>query len=274
MEEPGFGLQQFPHAYRQRAVGCDFLGDVTDAGTFGPYHFAFVRQQPEQSFQQNSFAGAVRADDGQDLAGLELEVEPFDDRAPTEADGQIADPSYRRHCRSVYPDFVGAPTSEIDDAVALRQPPASDASGSTPESTTSGRCSRCSNAASEATSGRSRVAAIVPGRTPSAETGTTAPCRPATAAIRTTRSNPSPPRPTASGFTRTGRWVSSVRRTAPARSSVARPVAGSNERIPRSHSNTRSLPPLRIYSAASRNSSSVALRPRSSTTGWAGGQRH
>jgi hypothetical protein len=97
-------------------------------------------------------------------------------------------------------------------------------------------------------------------------TSTIAPSSPAAAAASTIGST-SVRRPLAcEGSTITGRCVSSLRRSAPPRSSTLR-VCESKLRMPRSHSTTRSLPSTRMYSAASKSSSSVAERPRLSKIG-------
>ena len=64
-----------------------------------------------------------------------------------------------------------------------------------------------------------------------------------------------------------GRWDISFTRGTTDRSSVLR-VAVSNVRIPRSQRITWWFPSARIYSAAARNSSMVALMPRFSSTGF------
>ena len=52
------------------------LGEVADLGLFRPFDLALVRLDfAHQGFQQGGFAGAVGADDGEALAGVEQQVE-------------------------------------------------------------------------------------------------------------------------------------------------------------------------------------------------------
>ena len=48
-------------------------------------------EQPEQDADQRRLAGAVRAEDGEELAVLELEAEPFEERALAEAEREVVD---------------------------------------------------------------------------------------------------------------------------------------------------------------------------------------
>src|SRR5215471_4548308 len=49
------------------------------------------REQAEQDADQGGLSGAVRAEDGEQLPALELEAEPFEQRAVAEAQREVVD---------------------------------------------------------------------------------------------------------------------------------------------------------------------------------------
>ena len=73
--------EQIGKRQRQVGIGVNFLGNVSDAHVRRPRDLTLMRQQIQESFQQDGLAGAIWAKDAQTFARRQIETEILDHRS-------------------------------------------------------------------------------------------------------------------------------------------------------------------------------------------------